>query len=248
MFNALRFNKSFFEKAVANPNLQRAALTLLFIAILGGLGSCLYAYNVFKIYPTCDLSKPSMADASEILIRGRIYSEPTVYVSAVSNAFILVIKWLILTLSIYFFAFKIVGKEIELVALSHVLAYVYVPEIILIFMPLVFTNEPNLSQTWSLILIPMSWPLTLFYISRLWSLGLLMYALSKIQDITFGKAIGRTLFAVAPYFVITYLWIYPVFNVPGFLIKFTGESSSIIALLLTIFYIIALVVGALKKE
>ncbi|MEM2703271.1 MAG: hypothetical protein QXR45_08930 [Candidatus Bathyarchaeia archaeon] len=248
MLNALRFNKNFFEKAVANPDLQRAAFTLLFVAVLSGLGSCLYSYNVFKIYPKGDPSMPSMTEASEILIKGRLYSDSIVYILAVSNVFIMAVKWLILTLSIYFFAFKILGKEIELAALSHVLVYVYVPEIILTFMPIIFTNEPNLSQTWSLIIIPISWPLILFYISRLWSFGLLTYTLSKVQDITFGKAVGRALFAVAPYLMVTYLWVYPVFNAPGFHITFTGESSSMIALLLAMFYIIALLVGALRKE
>jgi len=248
IINTLRFNAKFFEDTAANPNLQKAALTLFFIALLSGFGSSLYSYNVYKIYPAGDLSRFSEAAASEILIRGRLYSDTIVYTSTISNVFIMLIKWLILTLSIYFFAFKIVGKEAELFTLSSLSAYIYVPELIFIFTPLIFTNEPNLSQTWSLIVIPVSWPLLLFYVSRIWSFSLLSYAISKLQDITFGKAIGRALFAVIPYLMLTYMWVYPTFKAPGFYITFTGESSSMLAFLAAIAYIIALLFGALKKE
>jgi hypothetical protein len=248
IINTLRFNAKFFEDTAANPNLQKATLTLFFIALLSGFGSSLYSYNVYKIYPAGDLSRFSEAAATEVLIRGRLYSDPIVYTSTISNVFIMLIKWLILTLSIYFFAFKIVGKEAELFTLSSLSAYIYVPELIFIFTPLIFTNEPNLSQTWSLIVIPVSWPLLLFYVSRIWSFSLLSYAISKLQDITFGKAIGRALFAAIPYLMLTYMWVYPTFKAPGFYITFTGESSSMLAFLAAIAYIIALLFGALKKE
>ena len=247
IINTLRFDAKFFGDTAANPNLQKATLTLFFVALLSGFGSSLYSYNVYKIYPAGDLSRFSEAAASEILIRGRLYSDAIVYTSTISNVFIMLIKWLILTLSIYFFAFKIVGKEAELFTLSSLSAYIYVPELIFIFTPLIFTNEPNLSQTWSLIVIPVSWPLLLFYVSRIWSFSLLSYAISKLQDITFGKAIGRALFAVIPYLMLTYMWVYPTFKAPGFYITFTGESSPMLAFLAAIAYIIALLFGALKK-
>jgi len=248
MINALRFNAKLFEDAVTNPNLQKATLTLLFTALLSGFGSCLYSYNLYKIYPTGDLSKFSETAASEILIKGRLYSDPIIYATTISNVFIMLLKWLTLTLCIYFFAFRIVSKEIELIKLSSLSAYIYVPEMIFIFTPLIFTNEPNLSQTWSLFIFPVSWPLLLFYASRVWSFSLLTYAISKIQDITIGKALGRTLFAVVPYLMWTYVWFYPTFNAPGFYMTFTSESSSMLATLAASAYIVALLLGALKRE
>lgn len=247
MLNALRPTRSFFEKTMANPDVQRAALTLCFVALLSGFGSCLYSYNVYKIYQVGDpLQKPEIA--SNILLKGALYSEPIVYFSALSNIFVMLIKWLILTLSIYIFAFKIIGKESQLSAILNVTAYVYVPELIMIFLPLIFTNEPNLSQTWALMVLPISWPLILFYISRIWSFIILIYALLVTQDITFLRAVGRTLFAATPYLVIVYLWVYPTFNAPGLNITFTEASSPMVTLLLTIIYVLAILLGALKKD
>lgn len=247
MLNTLRLNKSFFEKAEVNPDLQRAALTLCFVALLSGLGSCLYSYNVYKIYQVGDpLKRPEIP--SNILLRGGLYSEPIVYFSALSNIFIMFMKWLILALCVYIFAFKMLSKESQLTVIFNMTAYVYVPELIMIFLPAIFTNEPNLSQTWSLIIIPISWPLMLFYISRIWSLIILTYGLSKTQDITFGRALGRTFFAVAPYLALVYLWIYPTFKSPGFNITFTEESLPMVTLLLSVMYVLSLFLGALRKD
>ncbi|MEM2538458.1 MAG: hypothetical protein QXE38_04040 [Candidatus Methanomethylicia archaeon] len=245
ILDALRFR--FFKKRTADQDLQKAALSIIFISLLSGLGSCLYAYNVFKIYQTGDSSAPSLLEAQNILIRGELYSEPIVYISALSNVAIMIIKWLLLTLCVYFFAFKIVGKEVTFSSLSNLLCYIYTPEIILAFMPLIFTNEPNLSQTWSLIFIPISWPLMLFYASRLWSFVLLVYAISKVQDVTLGRAIGRSLFAITPYMIITYLWIYPALNAPGFYLTFTGELL-VLPLVLSLMVTIAFIFGALKRD
>lgn len=247
MLNTLRLSKSFFENAAANPNLQVAALTLCFVALLSGLGSCLYSYNVYKIYEVGDpLNKAEIP--SNILLKGKLYSEPIIYFSALSNIFVMFIKWLILALCIYIFAFKIIGKESQLAAIFYMAAYVYVPELIITFLPTIFTNEPNLSQTWSLIVIPVSWPLILFYISRVWSLIILTYWLSKAQDIALGRALGRALFAVAPYLALVYLWLYPTFKTSGFNLTFTEESLPMITFLFSAVYIVSLLLGALKKD
>jgi hypothetical protein len=115
-------------------------------------------------------------------------------------------------------------------------------------MPVMFPIEPYLSQAWQFMLIPVSWPLILYYITHLWSLFILVLAVEKMLDVTRGKAFGTALLVAIPYFVTNYLILNPILGTPGFRIEFTSISSQMILFLSSIALSVAAFLGAFKKE
>jgi hypothetical protein len=246
--NSLRFKSELFEGMVDNPrSVHTAALTVIIVALLSGFGSSLYANNLDKIYPTAS-SAPDMQAASNILLRGILYTDISVYASSIASITIGIIKWLILSVLIFILGVKLANRNVSFVHAFSFSAYVYVPETLLILMPLMFPNEPYLSLSYQYFLIPVSWPLILIYISRLWAFVILVFALEKILDISMGKAIGVALFVSIPYLLLNYLVIAPVIQVPGIRISFTSDSSLMILPLSAIALLIAVLLGALERE
>jgi ABC-type transport system involved in cytochrome c biogenesis permease subunit len=123
-----------------------------------------------------------------------------------------------------------------------------VPEILFILMPVMFPTEPYLSQAWQFMLIPISWPLALYYITHLWSLFILVLAIEKMLDVTRGKAFGTAMLVAIPYFITNYLVLNPILGTPGFRIEFTSISSQMILFISSIALSVAAFLGAFKKE
>jgi hypothetical protein len=159
-----------------------------------------------------------------------------------------IIKWLVLSILIFILGVKLPSRNYSLAQVASFSAYVYVPESLLVLLPLMFSNEPYLSFSYQYFLIPVSWPLILIYISRLWAFVILVFALEKTLDISVGKAVGTALFISIPYLLLNYLLITPTLQVPGIRIEFTSDSTMTILPLSAIVLLIAVFLGALKKE
>jgi hypothetical protein len=248
IISSLRFKSGLFENMAENTrSVHTAAVTVIVVALLSGFGASLYAYNLDRIYPTGS-SAADMQAASNILLKGILYIDVSVYVSSVASITVGIIKWLALSVLIFILGVKLADRKISFAHTASFSAYVYVPEILLILMPLMFPNEPYLSLSYQYFLIPVSWPLILIYISRLWAFVILVFALEKTLDISTVKAISVALFVSIPYLLLNYLLITPTLQVPGVRIEFASGSNLMILPLGAIGLLLAVFLGALERE
>ncbi len=244
--SVLMGNSKILESLSKDPkNLQIGALAVILVAVVGGFGSCLYVFNLSHIYPAGGFNATA---ASRILLQGSLYVGVPFYTSVIASISIGILKWLILSALVYLLGVKLLGSDASFGATSSVLAFVFVPEILFIFMPVMFPTEPYLSQAWQFMLIPVSWPLALYYITHLWSLFILVLAIEKMLDVTRGKAFGTAMLVAIPYFITNYLILNPILGTPGFRIEFTSISSQIILFISSIALSVAVFLGAFKKE
>ncbi|MGB9778433.1 MAG: hypothetical protein ACPLW8_03420 [Candidatus Bathyarchaeales archaeon] len=248
ILNVLRLSKKTMAEILNDKRrIQTAVLTIIFVGILSSFGAVLYAYNVNTLYSgsTTSILKSTYA----ILINGAIFIDTSVYFGAISYITISVIKWLILSIILYLAVSRLLTRELSFEAIAAVAAYAYVPELIQTFTPVLFTNEPFLSKGMSIGFspIPITWPLTLFLISRLWTIVILTIAISNMIEVPKSKAFGITLFSGTIYFFFTYLILYNQVNIPGFIVKFSASEVAVL-MATSIALIIAILLGALKKE
>jgi hypothetical protein len=187
-----------------------AALAVILVGLLSGIGNGLYAYNA-------DLLNKGDAGSYRILFEGQIFLNTPVVTSAVSIIGITVAKWLMLSLAIYWFGSKIVGIPSSYDRIARLVAFAFVPEALMIFLPLFFSNPPTLM---------FGWPVGLYLITRLWLFVMLLYIVAHAFDFTRMRALGVTIFGLTVYWIVYNVFIVPTLNVPGVRIEFAMPESS----------------------
>jgi len=210
-----------------------AAFTVIFVSTLNGIGNGLYTYNL-------NLIKNNNVTATAILLQGNVMWGQEPFVTATSLIGMGVIKWLILSLILYWIGGKITATPLEYDKIARITAFAYVPETIQVFMPLLFSNEPTLSY---------NWPMSIYVISRIWVFAILVVAIARAFDFPKGKSIGIIIFSGTLYWLLYHMFIIPTLNVPGVEVKFAMPTSSwIILIWVTIAVILALLLGVFKKK
>ena len=216
-----------------NPTILRtAALVVIFVGILRGIGSGLYAYNV-------DIIKRGGAPASQILLNGQVMWHGTAVITAASLIGFTVLEWLILSLVIYWIGVKLTGITLEYDKIVRVLAFAFVPLSLQVFAPLVFSNEPTLS---------FHWPVGLYLISRLWVFIALVAATAQTFDFTRRRALGVVILGGMMYWIIDNMILIPTLRLPGILITVSAESAPFILLSFSAATIIATLFGVFTKK
>jgi hypothetical protein len=228
--------------------LQDAVLIIMLVTLVSAFGSILYSFNLSKIYSTGVYSTYDATAASNILLNGKLYVDTSFYTSVVASVGVGILKWLVLSLLVYVLGAKLLNPSTNFGALANVLAFVYVPEALFVFAPAMFPNEPYLSLTWQFLLVPISWPLILFYVSHLWAFVILVFAIERLLDISREKAFGTALVVGVAYFITTYMVLNPILQVPGVILEFTGNSSSMLLFLGSVAMLVAVFMGAFRKE
>ncbi|MEM2144013.1 MAG: hypothetical protein QW279_01525 [Candidatus Jordarchaeaceae archaeon] len=248
--------KSYNELAEQTNIAHIGVLSLIFVGLIGGIGSSLYAYNVNLINPVYDakmLKYIYSAEADGILLGGILKWAPVVYLSAFSLIGFTVLKWIVLSVIVYVVITRINAKEYSFSKLAGVLAFAYIPECILIFTPFVMTNEPMLSQgvRYSFLpyaVIPISWPLLLYYLSRIWVFIIVVRILESLLEFFRSKAFGIALFTGVLYFIVNNLILMPLLQVPGIRLEFPQQSLLSVQVIMTFLVLLAIPLGAFKKE
>jgi hypothetical protein len=321
IIRAARIDKKFFSEILDDSSMIRTAtFTVIFVAILAGVGTSLYAFNVNAIYPAATATIASDADAGEmkvfvsnttyfragdyviigtaakqesnqiagigpdyfnlttalrfnheknreqvvavneksfdlrkaedILIRGFLFSDAAVWISALDQVAVWIIRWLILAVIIYVIGVRALGKSTGFDAVFRSVAFAFVPQTLFVFLPFVFSTEPFLSATQPLgsLLIPISWPLAIYYVAYIWGFVILVVAIENMLDTFRTKAIGIALMATAIYWLTTSQLLDPILNVSGFVLRFTAESMTGLLGAISIVFLIAVWLGALSKE
>lgn len=225
-----KFYVSICEKS---ETLSNAALTVIFIGALSGFGNTLYTYNV-------DIIRKGESLASQILLQGYVLWNEIVLLSALSMVGMMMIKWLILSLCVYWIGAKLVGLSSSYDKVLRVVAFAYVPEIITVFMPLMFSNDPTLT---------FNWPVGFYVITRIWVFLCLLVAIQQVFDFSLTRAFGVALFGGAIYWLIYHVFMAPTLNVPGFRINISMPESSLTVLtLVSLATLIATALGIFSRK
>ena len=211
-----------------------AAFTVIFVSVLSGIGNGLYTYNL-------DLIKKGGDAASAILLQGCVMMwNENPFITATSLIGMGVVKWLILSLTIYWIGARLTAIPVNYEKVVRITAFVYVPEILQVFMPFMFSNEPTLSY---------NWPLGLYAISRLWVFIILVVAITQTFDFPKGRAFGVAIFGGALYWPIYHMIVIPTLNVPGVEVQLAMPQSSWVILIgITVVAIIAMLLGVFRKK
>ena len=244
-------------KFLNNKKLLNIAFSyLLFTAIVGGIGSCVYAHNVSLINATYIEEENIFAmgpAAEDILLKGTLYFSPVIGLSVLSLIVFIVIKWVLLSTIVYIVGVKYAQKQLSFDKIAGAMSLVYIPDCIQILQIFLLPNEPLLSKGLLIsflpfVSFPISWPLIFFFIAEIWSFIILVRILEVTLEIFRGKAFGMSLFISAVYFVAVYLFLTPMLNVPGVQIGFPKESLIGVEMLLSIMIIIGVIFGAFERE
>jgi hypothetical protein len=234
IFSAARIRSKFYASIGEKPEaLSVAALTLIFIGALSGIGNGLYAYNVHAIKAGGDM-------ASKILLEGYVFWNEIALFSMFSIIGMTVIKWLILSLCVYWIGAKLVNLSTSYDKVLRTVAYIYAPEAIMVFLPLIFSNEPTLT---------FYWPVGLYLITRIWIFICLLTAIRQIFDFSLRRALGVAIFGGVVYWVIYHVILVPTLNVPGFRLDISIPQSSIAILtLIGLAILISTILGVFSKK
>jgi len=186
--------------------------------------------------------------ASKILLKGWVFVDETAWIASLAYIGVAIIKWLVLTAVVYVIAVKITGRTTTFDTILRVAAFAFAPEALMYFLPFVFSNEPMLSVGSGGVLLPISWPLLLYYASHLWGFAILTLGIEKALDVFRQRAFGIALFSGSLYWLTMNQMLYPILNAPGFGIRFTTESSLGVLGAISLLLLLAVLLGTFKKE
>lgn len=217
-----------------NPTILRtAALVVISVGILRGIGNGLYTYNV-------NLIRNGGPPASGILLNGQVIWHSTAILTALSLIGISILEWLILSLAIYWIGAKLAGIPMEYDKIVRVSAFAYVPVGLQFVAPLMFSNEPTLS---------FGWPFGLYLISHLWVFIALIVATEQMFDFPRMKALGLVVLSGMIYWIVDNMLLIPTLNVPGIVVVLSTPTSSLFILLsLSAATIIAALLGVFTRR
>jgi hypothetical protein len=218
IFRAGTLDSRFYSTIGENVDaISGAALTVILVGFLSGLGNGLYAYNV-------NLLNQGGHAAYQILFDGQILWSTEVWVTTLSLIGMTLIKWLILSLAIYWVGARIVGIPSSYDKIARMVAFAYVPESLMIFLPALFSNPPTLT---------FNWPMALYIITTLWVFIAVLISVAAGFEMSRMRALAVAIFGGAVYWVTYYIFIVPTLNVPGVKIDIAmpGSSATILAAL-----------------
>jgi len=234
ILSAAFLRSEFYSVVRDNPKtIRTASFVVILASILSGIGNGLYTYNV-------DLIKMGEDAAFRILLQGHVIWHNTVMMTSIAFIGIALVKWLLLSIAIYGIGAKITGVPSSYDKITRMVAFAYVPESLLMFLPVMFSNEPTLS---------LHWPVGLYIVSRIWIFAALVIAITQAFDYSKRKALGVAIFGGTIYWVIYHIFVIPTLEIPGVQIAISMPDSSLLVLVLTsVASIIAMLLGVFSKK
>lgn len=186
--------------------------------------------------------------AYEILLVGRLYVDlGTLLLNMLGYVTVLVLKWLILTILVYIVCSKLLDLQNSFHSTAIATSLVFAPEVLNVFLPVLFCNEPMLSAGQILVFFPISWPLSVFYLSHIWGFLLLTSLVIGITEFEKTKALGTALVISCIYFITVYIIMTPLTSAFGISIVLAEESHMTAMALLAVGIIVSWFLGAFKK-
>ena len=238
LLGAARLDSKLYKLVKEDPRtLGEAALAIIFVNILSGLGSGLYLFNADKI-----LNSSSSDAPFKILLLGQVFFDTSVLTSPLINISIAIFKWLILSLIIYLVGVKLASLRSEFDGIARSIAFAYAPIGLQVFVPLVFSNQPFLTS---------QWPMAIFLITNFWMIFALVVAVKQSMNLSIGKAMGLVMLTGTIYWLIIYKMIFPVahlsgFDIPG--IQFDLQPMELVLALASLSVILSILLGVFKRR
>jgi len=238
LFRVARLDSKVFSQIKEDQKLLPIAATLfILINFLSGLGNNLYTINVQAITGSLDT-------ASRILLLGETvfaYGGQSMFYLPVIYIGLSVLKWMLLSLLIYILGSKLLGRTVEFDAVARVTAFAYTPIIFQIFMPFIFSNQPFLT---------VHWPLLVFFVTNLWMIVALVFAIKALFQIGMRKALGTILFVGPIYWILIYNFlipfVFPFGQIPGFVLIL--NPIEMVFTLFSMSILLSLYLGAFSKR
>jgi len=238
LFRVARLDSKVFLSIKEDEKLLRTATFLfIFINFLSGLGNNLYTINVQAITGSLDVASRILLLGETVFAYGgqSMLYLPMIYIG------LSVLKWMLLSLLIYVLGAKLVGRTVEFDAVARVTAFAYTPIIFQIFMPFVFSNQPFLTA---------QWPLLVFFVTNLWMIVALLFAIKALFQIGMRKALGTILFVGPIYWILTYKFlipfVFPFGQIPGFV--FILNPIEMVFALFSMSILLSFFLGAFSKR
>lgn len=169
LIRAAKLDSKIFLSIKKNPmTLREAAIVIMLVSFLSGLGSSLYIFNVNKI------AHSSLETTTRILLLGETLFDLSIFNLPLTYIGLSILKWILLSLLIYFFGSKLPGKAVEFDAVARVTAFAHVPLSLQVLMPFVFLNQPFLTDFW---------PSVVVLVADIWMVFALIVAVKALFEV-----------------------------------------------------------------
>lgn len=221
LLKTLKFDKEFFAHIKKAVSPQRAVKVILLANFLSGVGNSLYTFNVQKI-----LTATSDQTPYEVLINAKMYSDIAIASAPIMLMGLGVIKWMLLVM-IFFGVIKMFRWKASLGSIATLIGFAYTPITLQLFTPILFTSKPYLTTVW---------PFTVFLISNLWMVALLIFGLKILLEISSSNSIVIVALSLSIYAMIAYLIFDPI-KIP-YTIMFQIEPIEVLLSLMSLIIMI----------
>jgi len=206
----MKADSNLFRQTLAGTSVKSVAKALLFLNILSGIGNALYTYNVEKV-----LGATSTKTSYEILLMGKLHGDISIISTPIMFAGFGIIKWIILSLTIFIIGVKFFGEEANLPEIAKCTGLAYAPISLQLFTPFVFTSQPYLA----------TWPMMVFLLTNFWMVLILTIGLKHVLDISLSTSLATVALCGAIYILVNYMVFMPL-PIP-YIIKFQLQPQEL---------------------
>jgi hypothetical protein len=252
---ALKADSKLFRYFTTQNAIRDAAIAIVFVNLLSGIGNGLYAFNVEKmgvpiftptpvnaniaydatsrVNATITFNPTSAVNATDIayqvLFTGRVFIDISIASTPIIQTGLGIIKWIILSLTIFLVAVKLFGEEASITSIALCTGFAYAPISLQLFTPFIFTSKPYLATTW---------PMAMFFVTNIWMLLILTIGLRHVLNIPFTRSIATVVLCGAIYTLINYFVFTPL-SIP-YLWKFQIQPQETMLLISSFFIAVSL--------
>jgi hypothetical protein len=218
-----------FYKGLSNDenSLKHAAYALVLANILSGIGTGVYSYNAQII-----LNTSSPVIPFRTLFLGEIPLDVSIAGTVVINIGLAMLKWLALSVIIYFVAVGLLGGKQKLSNIASVVAFAYVPVSLQFVLPFILANK---------LLIGFTLPFYVFLITNIWMILALVRGVRQNLETGLGKTLGILSLSSAIYLLV-HETIFASFDISN-AIRFTIQPQGVLLIMVS-----SLMIGALLFE
>jgi hypothetical protein len=228
---SLRASPRVFQRLVDEASAKDAAMIVLFVNLLSGIGNAVYMFNADGLINT-----PSSAAAFETLLQGRMSLDISLVSAPITLMGLGIIKWMILSLLIFVVGVKFFEGSTNLVTIATVTGFAYAPIALQVFTPFVFTSTPYL----------MTWPMAVYYITNLWMILILVVGLQHVLNVSFLKSVALVALCGAIYTLIDNMVFLPMYDT--YVPKFQIQPPEVMLLIASFFIVVALFFVGTKER
>lgn len=224
----LKLDSSLFKTVSDEPKyLSHAAWMLILVNTLSAVGYGIYNLTVINMNKSADIT-------FNVLFLGQMSFDISVLVYPLIYMGVAVIKWLILSSLIYLIGTKVLGSRTGFDSIATVTAFAYAPIALQVFLPLLFSNQTTL------------WGFAVFFVTNAWMILAMLVGTRHALEVPIGRMIGVMLLGGGIYWIIDYMAIVPLLEVPG--IWFILKPATFVLLLFSIGALLATLTGVFAKR